>query len=435
MLWGQRVRYASISDVGFRRTNNEDSYAVHVCAEEELWRQRGHLFMVADGMGGHAVGELASKIAVDTLPHTFLKHGNPNVSGSLRESITETNATIFERARQNREFERMGTTCSALVLAREGAIVGHVGDSRVYRVRGNRVDQLSFDHSLHWELARSGRMSLGDLEGAEGKNIITRCLGPDATVNVDIEGPHTIEGGDRFVVCSDGLTNHLKDEEIGLIAHELPPADACRLLVNLANLRGGSDNTTVIVVEVGDAPDGQRPEPVPPATVHGRNLWPWLLSAWGVAATFVVGLLLIVQDNTPAGLSVMIVALAASAGLLASWWRFHARTRDEPEQSSPNAPYRSARFRLDESFVTAMATLVDEFETTAREKGLTVRTQELHDTRDNAQSELDGENLREAFRLYAKAIDVMMDTVHEYRKQRNREQKWGRSNSSANDDE
>ena len=426
MRWEQRIRYGSISDVGFRRGNNEDAYTVHVCAEPDTWQRRGHVFMVADGMGGHAVGELASKMAVDTLPQSFLKHGNPRIAESLRESIVETNRTIFRRGEQNSGLERMGTTCSVLVLSAEGAIVGHVGDSRVYRVRNNRIDQLSFDHSLHWELARSGRMSLGDLDGADGKNIITRCLGPKFDVDVDIEGPFTICDGDCYVLCSDGLTNHVKDEEIGIIARELPPDDACRLLVNLANLRGGSDNTTVLVVDVGNTPDDEAVQPSAAHEVHGRHAWPRLLAAWGISATFVVGGLLVVQQRLTVGFTVLILSLIAAAGSLARWWRSGARRGSEDVEAS-NLPHRSARFRLDHEFVAAIATMVTEFAQTARTKGLTVREAELRKHRSRARAALERADLSDATRLYAKSIDVLMDTVHEYRRRRNRQQRWGRS--------
>src|SRR5579864_8172478 len=116
MRWEQSIRYASISDIGFRRRNNQDSCAIRICSDQANWREHGHLLLVADGMGGHAVGELASKIAADTVCHTFFKLREMPVTDALKQSFETANATINERGALNRDFARMGTTCTALVL-------------------------------------------------------------------------------------------------------------------------------------------------------------------------------------------------------------------------------------------------------------------------------------------------------------------------------
>ena len=135
MRWEQVVEFAAKTDVGMRRQNNEDTCAAHLAREEQVFRDRGHLFVVADGMGGHAVGELASKLAADMVPHSFLKSNGGNVQKAMRSAVENANSTINARGSQNRDFQRMGTTCSALALSAKGAVIGHVGDSRVYRVR------------------------------------------------------------------------------------------------------------------------------------------------------------------------------------------------------------------------------------------------------------------------------------------------------------
>jgi serine/threonine protein phosphatase PrpC len=248
------VQYATRTDVGMRRSANQDSLAVQICADYDEWHRCGHLFVVADGMGGHAVGDLASRITVETLPSAYFKRDAPSVQSRMRQAIDSANKAINDRGRQNHEFEGMGTTCSALSLTEGGAIVGHVGDSRVYRVRGGRIEQLTFDHSLQWEMIRLGRATVENVELFHPRNVITRCLGPDPVVQVDIEGPFSIEAGDCFVLCSDGLTNHVTDEEIGQTVAALPPAESSRLLINLANCRGGSDNSSVIVVGIDNYP-------------------------------------------------------------------------------------------------------------------------------------------------------------------------------------
>jgi protein phosphatase len=244
MYWEQKVEYAALSDIGVRRHNNQDSYAVQIAGDREQWSDRGHLFLVADGMGGHAVGELASKIAADTIPHTYHKLREQDVGPALKAAVVAGNATINARGEMNRDFTRMGTTCTTLVLAPKGAWIAHVGDSRAYRIRGERIEQLTFDHSLQWELLRQGKMSPEDIFRFEPRNVITRSLGPSPTVNVDMEGPFPIRPGDAYLLCSDGLSSLVKDEEIGIAVRELPPTEACCLLVDLANLRGGPDNIT-----------------------------------------------------------------------------------------------------------------------------------------------------------------------------------------------
>jgi protein phosphatase len=145
----------------------------------------------------------------------------------------------------------MGTTCSALLLLPEGALVAHVGDSRVYRMRHNRIDQLSFDHSLVWELVRRNHLTFEQASMSVPKNVITRSLGPEVDIEVDIEGPFPVDLGDVYLVCSDGLSGPVEDPELGAFAVNFHPSDACRYLINLANLRGGPDNITVLIVRIG----------------------------------------------------------------------------------------------------------------------------------------------------------------------------------------
>ena len=247
------IEYASHTDVGIRRSHNQDAHVVMPAADDEHWRSVGHVFLVADGMGAHAVGELASKMAVDNIPHVFSKHAPDGMIAALRGAFVEANTTIHTRGKQNREFEGMGTTGTALVLRPEGAWVGHVGDSRAYRVRGGVIEQLTFDHSLLWELARRQRKNPDELTGIPS-NVIVRSLGPEAAVQVDVEGPHPLERGDVFLLCSDGLSGQVHDRVIGSVITALPPAEAVRFLVHMANLQGGPDNTTVIVVRVGGEP-------------------------------------------------------------------------------------------------------------------------------------------------------------------------------------
>ena len=242
---------AAATDTGMRRSNNQDSYTIVRAPHPEAWRQRGHVFLVADGMGAHAVGELASKMACDRIPHNYMKTRAGTPAEAIVKTFRDVSAEIHSKATANREFQGMGTTSSALLLLPEGALIAHVGDSRVYRVRGGRIDQLSFDHSLVWELVRRNHLTSEQARVSVPKNVITRSLGPEAEIEVDVEGPLAVELGDVFLLCSDGLSGPVEDHELGAFAANFHPRDACRYLVNLANLRGGLDNITVLIVRIG----------------------------------------------------------------------------------------------------------------------------------------------------------------------------------------
>jgi protein phosphatase len=249
--WNDIIIDAAATDTGMRRSNNQDSYTVVRASHAEAWKQRGHLFLVADGMGAHAVGELASKMACDLLPHTYMKTRVGTPADAIVKAFREVSSLIHSRASANRDFQGMGTTCSALLLLPVGALIAHVGDSRVYRIRRGRIDQLSFDHSLAWELVRRNHLTSEQANLSVPRNVITRSLGPEAEIEVDIEGPLAVELGDVYLLCSDGLSGPVEDAEIGAFAANFHPRDACRYLISLANLRGGLDNITAMVVRIG----------------------------------------------------------------------------------------------------------------------------------------------------------------------------------------
>lgn len=430
MRWEQQIQYASLSDIGFRRQNNEDASAVHVCTDAEVWKRHGHLFMVADGMGGHAVGELASKIAVDTLPHAYYKGRNSKLPESLKETVELTNAAIHERASHNREFDRMGTTCTVLVLSPRGAVVGHVGDSRVYRVRGDRVEQLTCDHSLAWEMRRQGQARGGEVLLSEPRHIITRSLGPEEKVQVDTEGPFAVLPGDTYVICSDGLTGHLRDDEIGMIAGELPPAAASRLMVNLANLRGGSDNITVVVARVGELPFGLQPEDDEAAPAP-RETWLrgwWLVAFWAIAIVFVSGVSLALLGWLIEGVSLVCLTVIAVGGLILRW----LEKRQEPQPESPSTsdtivwrPYATASARLSRRFVSHLAAIEEELHRTAAEEGWPINWREHEDAFRKARKRFADKQYRSGFLELANAIDVLTEGIIQHRRHPAANQKRG----------
>ncbi len=434
MRWEQPVQYASISDIGFRRRNNQDACVARICPEKATWKRRGHLFLVADGMGGHAVGELASKIAVDTLPHAYYKLKEADISDALQQAIETTNHTIYERAAHNRDFERMGTTCTALALSPLGAVIAHVGDSRVYRIRDGRIDQLTFDHSLQWELLKQGKMKPEEIFIQQPRNVITRSLGPEPTVKVDTEGPYPVFPGDSYLLCSDGLTGHVTDAEIGSIVTELPPGEACRLLVHLANLRGGSDNITVVIVHAGELPDGLSTHDVhvPPEQEAGLHWWLWA-SIWVIAATFVAAVSEALARKPVEAVVIGALALAALLALAIYWWdKRPRRITGNPDLAETTVwrPYRTASAQFNPKFLTHLAAVEAELQRTATEEGWSINWPELETTFNAAKNAITEKQFRQAFRHYAKAIDVLMCGVQLQRKQMDREAKWGKGSSS-----
>jgi len=421
MRWEQKVQYATISDIGMRRKNNQDSAAVQLCADQEVWNQYGHLFIVADGMGGHAVGELASKIAVDTIPLTFFKSRAVDTHSALLEAIEHANAAIHERGTQNEDFKRMGTTCVVLVLSPQGAITGHVGDSRIYRVRDDRIEQLTFDHSLHWELQRAGRLKPGDAFIPESKHVITRSLGPESSVKVDVNGPHPVKPGDRFVLCSDGLTGHLKDSEIGMIVRELPITESARLLVNLANLRGGSDNVTVVVTEASKTTVTTDNDTAPsaaarPASTSGMGPF-WTLAFWVTVVVLAIGaVMLFTQHYVPGGIFFG-VSLASFAVLIRQWLMHRKATETESSDITIDSKtYNLTSARTTKEFIAGLTKIERELHRIANDESWEIDWPAHADSIAAAREAIDKKQSRKAMSELGKALDVLVGGLHTHRK-------------------
>ncbi|MEZ6052497.1 MAG: PP2C family serine/threonine-protein phosphatase [Planctomycetaceae bacterium] len=421
MRWEQVVEFAAKTDVGMRRQNNEDTCAAHLAREEQVFRDRGHLFVVADGMGGHAVGELASKLAADMVPHSFLKSNGGNVQKAMRSAVENANSTINARGSQNRDFQRMGTTCSALALSAKGAVIGHVGDSRVYRVRRDRIDQLTFDHSLQWELERRGRLKPEDISLQEHRNVITRSLGPEPQVEVDVEGPIPVFADDVFVLCSDGLTAHVTDGEIATIVRDLPPKAACRMLVNLANLRGGTDNCTVIVIRIGQLPSNVTTASVEvPVPVRNTLSWKWLLWFWLFGVGLVCGTTLTLAKYFVPGLSIFgVSALGGIVMSLFAWkesYQIRTALPDDAMEPGNGVPYRSHVARPVKDLLSELASLAVELQRTAKEDGWSVDWKTYEDSVAKSREALSQKRRSQALREYGKAIDALMNGLIEERR-------------------
>lgn len=430
MLWEQKVEYAALSDIGFRRRNNQDSYAVQIAADREQWSRRGHLFLVADGMGGHAVGELASKIAADTIPHTYQKLQDEDPAEALKAAVVIGNAAINARGEMNRDFTRMGTTCTTLVLYPQGAVIAHVGDSRAYRVRADRIEQLTFDHSLQWELLRQGKMSPEEIFRHEPRNVITRSLGPQPAVQVDLEGPYPTRPNDVYVLCSDGLTGLVKDEEIGVAARELPPSEACRLLVDLANLRGGPDNITIVIARVGAIPPElpQMTDPNADDSPEGRHGWGWLVGM------FLAGIMFIVGHALPyfgrpllEGTVFEAMGVVGLGALILIWLRARrpAPAGATYPEVTPGTPYRVASAKITSEFVTELANLEHNLQRSAVEEGWSIEWAEHNRVFESAKTALAERRYTESLSGFARAIHTLMGGIHLLRRQRDQLVRWG----------
>jgi protein phosphatase len=428
MFWEQKVEYAALTDIGFRRRNNQDSYAVQIAGDREQWARRGHLFLVADGMGGHAVGELASKIAADTIPHTYQKLQEQDPAEALKAAVVTGNAAINARGELNRDFTRMGTTCTTLVLCPQGAVIAHVGDSRVYRVRADRIEQLTFDHSLQWELLRQGKMAPEEIFRREPRNVITRSLGPQPTVQVDVEGPYPTRPNDVYVLCSDGLTGLVRDEEIGIAARELPPAEACRLLVDLANLRGGPDNITVVVARMGVIPPELPQQPEEDDEPGGRHGWAWLVGMFLAGIMFIVGHALR-YFNRPLieGTLFEAMGVLGLGALILSWLRSRRPVpgRDALPEVTPGTPYRVASAKISPEFVTELANLEHNLQRSAVEEGWSIEWSEHNQIFESAKTALAERRYPESLRSFARAIHILMGGIHLLRRQRDQLVRWG----------
>lgn len=252
------IEVASISDTGRQRANNQDAYG------EGRAPSGARLIIVADGMGGHQGGETASRIAVETV-RDFVATSEDPPSVALRSALEHANRTVHGEAQRVAELAGMGTTGVAVLFSTSGeAFVGNVGDSRAYRLRERELQQITQDHSLVAELQRRGILSEEEAAVHPRRNEVLRSLGVEPEVTVDV---HELDlaGGDLFLLCSDGLSGVVTDEEIGEVMGREPPAQAVRTLVDLANERGGPDNVTVQIARVPNPAAETRPVPSLPS--------------------------------------------------------------------------------------------------------------------------------------------------------------------------
>ncbi|MCL6471490.1 MAG: Stp1/IreP family PP2C-type Ser/Thr phosphatase [Firmicutes bacterium] len=232
------MKYCALTDVGKKRSLNEDGYIAD-----------GNIFAVADGMGGHRAGEVASIMALDIVRSELTKRSKEPVEQRITNAIKHANQAIHKRATKDLDIRGMGTTLTVAVPSDGKLYAGHVGDSRLYLLRDGKLSQLTNDHSLVAQMVKSGHLKPEEAEVHPQRSIITRAVGSEAEVKVDTI-VEEILFGDRFLLCTDGLNAMLSDDEIAEVLRDKTNiTEACRELISWANDRGGKDNITVILFE------------------------------------------------------------------------------------------------------------------------------------------------------------------------------------------
>jgi len=280
-----KVTAAVSTDVGLVREGNEDSYLT----DEPL-------FAVADGMGGHRGGEVASQLAVETLEKLFKKR-----IGELPDQVQEANRVVFERSVVDEKVAGMGTTLTAALVEGDRVRLAHVGDSRAYLLRDGDLRLLTEDHTLVHRMVTEGEISKEEAETHPQRSVLTRALGVDTAVDVD-DDTVQVRPGDRLLLCTDGLTSMVSEQAVEEVLRAVPdPQEAAQRLVQLANEGGGTDNTTVVVLDFSDDAPAARPkgEPTPsseaiapaptPTPARSRRRLPRKLLLWiGIIVALVV---------------------------------------------------------------------------------------------------------------------------------------------------
>ena len=250
------VTVACKTDLGRVRENNEDKYEYFIPEDTNTIASRGSVFMVCDGMGGHAAGQIASELACKTFIDVYLNHPATEVEQALRAGVIAAHRYVSDVGQAVAARKGMGTTLSGLVIRQDTYYIAQVGDSRIYLLRDGVVTQLTHDHTWVDEMIRMGKLTPEEAENHPYKHVLTRAIGGEGPVEPDIL-VEKVEEGDVFLLCSDGLTNHVTDEQIRFFLGEHGPSEACWKLVGAALQGGGSDNCTVMIVRVDEIVDAE----------------------------------------------------------------------------------------------------------------------------------------------------------------------------------
>jgi PPM family protein phosphatase len=252
-----KIVIGNASDLGTVRRTNQDSYGTYA-------GQFGTIMIVCDGMGGHAGGEVASQITVQSITSDFevLTHSS-DPRFELSHALINAHNKILAHASIHPEFQGMGTTVVILLIKNNIAFVAHAGDSRAYLFRGDNILRLTRDHSLVQEMIDAGMITIEDAKSHPQKNVVTKVLGAARKdIEPEVSQAIPIFKNDIFLLCTDGLTTHIEDDELQMVVRTYPPQNSCDVLIDMAKDRGGMDNITLQIVEVKEGerlPTGNHP--------------------------------------------------------------------------------------------------------------------------------------------------------------------------------
>jgi protein phosphatase len=247
-----RITVGALTDVGQVRDHNEDALGYCQPREREVLAERGRLYLVADGMGGHVAGEVASEWVVKTVTASYYESHAQTVRQGLSEAIQQANTILYEASSGEESRRKMATTLVGAVVVGRQLHVANIGDSRAYLLRGDTIRQLTEDHSFVAELVKLGRISQEEAVSHPQRNVVTRALGTRPTVEADFY-QEAIQPGDTVILCTDGLWGEVSQEEMAQMATQpLNPKEMASQWVALANQRGGPDNITVMVLQIGE---------------------------------------------------------------------------------------------------------------------------------------------------------------------------------------
>ncbi|MCK4763205.1 MAG: Stp1/IreP family PP2C-type Ser/Thr phosphatase [Candidatus Aminicenantes bacterium] len=254
-----KINYSGQTDKGRVRKANEDFLAYEKISENE------YLFIVADGMGGHQAGDVASKLGTQAFVSAYksLRGNDDTISETMQQSIKEANTTILAKASADLSKKGMGTTFSAMVISDMKAHIVHVGDSRIYLIRDNRIHKITTDHTFVEKMMEEGRLSEEEARNHPQKNILYMSLGARESFAPVLIEDYEVREGDLFILCSDGLNNMVSDEQILEFSFKHPsPTEMVAALIDQANEQGGTDNITVQAIEIGSKNNSGETEPI-----------------------------------------------------------------------------------------------------------------------------------------------------------------------------
>lgn len=245
------IEMACLTDVGRQRANNEDSYLYWESDDEDEFRRKGRLAVIADGMGGYEGGLEASRLAVETVRHVYENKFDGTPQATLLDAFTAAHETIQRYAIDHPQFHGMGTTCTALSIVGRQLCFAHIGDTRAYLVRPETVSRLTRDHSYVGRLVENGIVRSEDAESHPQRHILTAALGSGRDIMPDSpESPLQLEQGDTLVLCTDGLWSLVNERDLAHSVRSNSPSQACLELARMALDRGGPDNITVLVLRL-----------------------------------------------------------------------------------------------------------------------------------------------------------------------------------------